>query len=215
MACEGDRLVREGVSPMAEFRYIIEGEPLRPRLAWSFALIPFAFGALFAFMYAGMFADQRIVYALAYVGPSLIYFYGGLLIWWRTVRWTRFRLWFTLIVAVVNLALHGWFFTIILLEWFDSTALLYTAMLSVFSLPPVLLVIINRVNWDRPDGYLAIGPIRCPQCATELNDCGTQTCAQCGYTASLGELAQACVVAEVLGLDPDESTLQIARKGGA
>jgi hypothetical protein len=167
--------------------------PMHPRLVATFALIPITIGiqiALYvaltwvAWSVAGtswwLKAGAMILFCLA---PVVMFYGGGLLIWWRTVRWTHGKHFGVLVTTLV-----------LLLVLVSTAALVFVSEPLVFVVLPLVgliggsiaLIVVSRICWEPREGPA----VPCPKCGYDLRGQQECRCPECGQQFTVGELMQ-------------------------
>lgn len=163
-----------------------------PRLVATFALIPLTFAAfLLAYTLAAFWIGNpsvisgRIwVWAIA-ISPVAVFYCGGLLVWWPTVRWTQSK---RRGVLLVTTSLLLWLLACGFVAWAFPISVLATLIFLVGPLPggAVALVAVSRITYDPP--HLRAAEPRCPNCGYDLRGQRECRCPECGRDYTLGQL---------------------------
>jgi hypothetical protein len=177
---------------------------LTPRLAASFALIPLSFGITLTWYVLAAFVGASIDWLIAtgfFALPLITYYGGGLLIWRRTVTWTRGRV---AGVTAISLALVG--LLLVGLRLLETNG---DASLAILCGTPTIggglaLIAVNRICWTPPQRDTRSVP--CPQCRHNLYGARACECPACGGRFTLAQLVDSTAVADALGITetPDD-----------
>lgn len=176
-------------------------QPLPPRLAATFALIPLSFGAIFVAyvvaMAVGDYAGGLLAVVVAlYAAPLLTFYGGGLLIWWGTVKWTRRRRLGVAATTAVLLLLGAGAMAVCATVSVELGVILI--LLTTFVGGGVALIVVNRICWTPPDVLAQTVP--CPNCGRDLRGARRCRCPACGREYTLAELVESTRVADAIGI---------------
>lgn len=167
-------------------------ESLHPRVAATFALIPLTFGVVTAsYLLLAEFWQSAAYWVIVLgvvVGPAIVFYGGALLIWCRTVRWTRRKVIGTVvntIAFVASIAAVG-AATGLMLHAFAAFAFMLVASLLFGA---VALVTLSWICWTPPAERETAGCVPCPKCGFDLRGQQNCRCPECGFVFQLGQIA--------------------------
>lgn len=167
---------------------------MHPRLVATFALIPITVGIQCALWWAFAYLARRplggtnwwaetgqiILFCLA---PVTLFYGGGLLIWWPTVRWTHRKRFGVLVTTLVLLLVLVSTAALVLV----NQELAFAALLLVgLAAGGSALVVVGRICYEPREGPA----VPCPKCGYDLRGQRECRCPECGEQFTLGELVQ-------------------------
>jgi hypothetical protein len=160
-----------------------------PRLVATFALVPITVGVEIGLYYAFAAwvsgANQFVLYACILalpLAPVLIFYAGGLLIWWPTVRWTTRKRWGVFLTSAALAALLVPAARLALAE--NGLGMLATLLVGLLG-GGVALIVVGRICWTPPSESTEI---HCAKCGYDLRGQRECRCPECGEQFTLGDV---------------------------
>jgi hypothetical protein len=172
--------------------------PLHPRVVATFALIPITVAievVLLGVVQRLLFSWWPLTTAgwwlrgtfsiVVWIAPLIVFYAGGLIIWWPTVRWTAQRrqgVVITTCALILVLTLAG-------LTGFVDADLQFFVALPLASLlgGSIALITVSRICWEPLRGREYIP---CPHCGYDLRGQRECRCPECGSQFTVGQLCR-------------------------